>query len=98
MFLLEKQPNEKFYTGINFSNVLGENETISSVAVSAKNSNGETVSIIEDNSSSINDTSVQARVYSGTDRNDYYIKFNIITSLGNNFEDDIRLKVREEGF
>ena len=89
----EKQSGEEYSISIDFSDVLGDGETISTKTVEATLHDVSVTSTIID-SSVISGETVIIKIKDGTENN-YKITVEIITSIGNIYEEDILMKVRE---
>ena len=98
---LRKQPAEKFYVGVNFEALLADGESIEltqSQVVAYDMANGSDVSaeMIEAGTLSLKDeTILQARVIGGVDGKKYKLSFRAATSLGNLYEEDVILVVKD---
>ena len=88
MQYLEKQPFEELVVCVDFANVLATGETISTPSVV-----GSAVVLV--GAVSAVGTQVRHSVEAGVDGVDYNLSFRIVTSNGNQFEEDVRLSVRE---
>ena len=97
MSKFEKQPSEEYPISIDFSEVLDDDETISTVDVSAKYYHGgsgdATLDVI--GSSSISDQTIIVNVKNGTDGCIYKITAVIETSGNNIYEEDIYMMVKD---
>ena len=92
-----KQPSETFPIAIDFSEVLGNAETISLRTVTASihyGGSGDATSTVID-SSLISLDNVDVTVKGGTSGLTYKITTKITTSLGNISEEDVLMKVME---
>ena len=93
----QKQPSETFSIGIDFEDVLEDDETISSKVVSAiKIPSGTDATSLIIESSAISTTSIIVKVKNGSDKDAFKITVKITTSKANVFEEDILMNVVEE--
>ena len=94
-----KNPAEKFYIGVDFSKWLSSGESInvgaSSVTAIDESGNDVSSTLIESGTLAVDGSILQARIKDGTDGAIYYVTFNAVTSLLNNFEEDIRIRVKD---
>ena len=93
----DKQPSEIFSIAVNFSDRLADEETISSVDVSAidiATGNDATATVID--SSAIDGVNINIKVKAGTDDYSYKITIKITTSGSNIFEEEVIMHVVEE--
>ena len=88
----EKQPSEEYSITVDFSEVLGDGETISTKVVTGY-LNGVDVTSTIIGTSTISGETVIVRVKDGTENN-YKITIVITTSADNTYEEDILMKVR----
>ena len=89
---LTKKPEEKFAIGFQYvSPDLEENEYLTACTVSISPADGLEV----DGDPEIKPTKVTQMIKSGTNGNEYYVKFETTTSAGHIFVDSIFVKVRE---
>jgi hypothetical protein len=98
MEMINKQPAEKFYAGVDFDEVLEDGETIitgSSTVTAHDGTNDVTAVLIESGSLSVSGGTLSARLQDGTAGVKYKVTFRAATSLGNLFEKDIRVSVQE---
>lgn len=96
--IINKQPAEKFYAGVDFGEVLEDGETInagSSTVTALDGSTDVTSTLIESGSLSVSGGTLSARLQNGTAGTKYKVTFQAATSLGNLFEKDIRVTVQE---
>jgi hypothetical protein len=97
----EKQPWEKFFVAADYVNVLDSGETIvlgsSSVTIVDKAGADVTSTMFEGGSLQIAETSkLQCRIQAGTEAiSPCKITFKAVTSLGNQFEHDFRIKIKD---
>jgi hypothetical protein len=89
-----KQPGESFSISIDFSNLLPGNEIISSSTVSAYQDTASVTTAVIDTTSNTS-TDVIVKVKSGTNNLDYKITAVVTTSVGNIYEEDVIMQVRE---
>ena len=87
-----KQPDEEYPIVVDFSAVLGDGETISTKTVTATLSDVSATTTVIDSSSISGDTIILT-VKGGTENN-YKITVKITTSLGNVYEKDVLMNVR----
>lgn len=92
-----KQPSEKFNVSIDFNNVLGDDETISSYVLTCINinDNSDTSTDVIDSDSNTT-VSITIKVKAGADGENHKITVKITTSDSNIFEKDVLMKVVEE--
>lgn len=109
-----KQPYEKFFIGVDFTQALEADEDIdlsnSSVTAVDKDGDDATSTIIESGSKTIDtaiegdvpytpqdDAMLSARVQDGSEaESPYKLTYRIITTAGNKYEKDLKLKVKEK--
>lgn len=92
----KKQPSEKYPISLDFTNILGEGESISTLYVTATNlSDNEVATTTVIDSSLIDGLICKAIVKDGVSKSRYKITFKIITSSSNVYEDDIFMYVKE---
>jgi len=93
-----KQSYEQFYIAGNFSLNLGDGEEISSETVTAIDKAGtdSTAIVLVNGTDSIVDGKVRVQVTGGTQAlSPYRIRFVIVTSLDNQWEIDVKMRVKE---
>lgn len=95
-----KQPAEKFYINVNFSESLDENEIIDlpNCTISSKNISDDsdsTAEIIEPGSMSTADGKIFIRVNAGENDSKHKITFLVQTDKGNIYERDITMIVED---
>jgi len=89
----EKSPSEEYSITVDFSEVLGDGETILSKTVTAYlHDRDVTATVIT--SSSISGETILIKVKDGTENN-YKTTVEIVTSKSNTYEEDILMKVRD---
>jgi len=94
-----KQPWEQFYIAADFSLVLGDAETIdgvnSEITAADYDGNDLTTDLIEAGSEQVDGDYYKVRCKGGVDKTNYKITFRAVTSLDNQYELDVRMKVKE---
>jgi len=90
-----KQPSEQFQISISFLDSLADNDTISSYTVYAYLSSADVTTTVIDSSYKAT-TAVLITVKGGTDNCNYRITTKITSVLGEIYEKDIQMEVREE--
>ena len=96
--VVRKQPNETFKEYIDFARRLQSGETITGQSVTSKNkatAADSTSTLISE--AAINGTKVQARLKTGgVAGEDHVVQMRATTDLGNAYEDEFELNIREE--
>lgn len=92
-----KQPAESFSRFIDFVRRLDTGETLTGVAVTARNvATGSDTTAMLVSSPAVSGTKGQARLSAGADAETHVIQVRVTTNLGNTYEDEFLLLVREE--
>lgn len=96
MNFFSKQPSEKFTITVDFTNMIDENETISTLQAKAyiKDLGTDVTSTIIE-SSTYNTQSVYAVVMAGTTNTIYKITLKVTTNQNNIYEEDVFMQVEE---
>ena len=94
---ITKQPYESFPVSVSFEDDMATDETIVSQTVLAEDATGtDATADIVDNVTNDGAFSALARISAGTVLlTPYKVTFRVITSLGNKWEYDIKLKIKE---
>jgi hypothetical protein len=91
-----KQPYEEFTYTYDFAPLLVTGETLVTHAVTAsKLADNSDVTATVLGGTAINALTVKAVIKAGVNAIDYRVTFRVVTSLGNKYEEDLRLYVRE---
>lgn len=95
---VRKQPNETFLIGLDFVSRLQSGETVNTQTVTSKNiATGSDSSAALLQTPAINGSKVEVRLRAGlTSPEDHRVQFRAGTSLGNTYEDEIDLQLRED--
>ena len=91
--LFTKQPDEQYPISVDYSNILGDGETISAKDVKAYDSSDTDVTSTLIDSSTIVGETIKAVVKAGTSGQNYKITFKATTSDSNIYEDDVTMRV-----
>ena len=92
-----KQPGESYKVAVDFAKRLQSGEALATPTVTSKkvsdgsDSSGTIVSQV-----AVSGTKVEARLAAGTHGDDHTVQYRSTTNLGNTYEDEITLLIREE--
>lgn len=101
MFEVEKQPYEEFFVSVDFDEELSSGETlVATSAVIAFDNAGTQLDpgvIVSVDSVVVQGTLLSARIKAGTEAlSPYKLSYRCVTSIGNKYEEDVKLKVKEK--
>lgn len=88
--VLTKQPDERRIQEFDYTRALSSGDTLSSAALKSVSPSGVSVSSV-----SVSSPSVYFIVSGGTDDTDYTVTLTVDTTLGESFEDELLVKIRE---
>jgi hypothetical protein len=92
-----KQPAETFSRFIDFVRRLDSSETLTGVGVTATDAaSGSDTTAVVVSQPAISGTKGQARLSAGVTADNHVIQVRVTTSLGNTYEDEFLLLIREE--